>query len=68
MNKRYAISSKKNVLVPATADTTASRYPVLTFRALRSFVTRDEARNYKQGLPNPRNYSLIDRSKQMVIR
>ena len=68
MTTRYAISNIDNVLVSVDANTTASRYPVVQFKAFRKFATREQARSYKRSRKNPQQYAIIDTSTGNVVR
>ena len=66
---RWAIISKKYLTV--LGDTSASRIPVRGPEwapALRTFHTRDAAREYRAGLKIPTNYYVVDRDNLIAVR
>lgn len=64
--KNWGISLQKNVRIPFDADTKASRYTAIAFKAFRKFATRDEARQFKRSYNKP--VSIIDLSSATVVR
>ena len=64
--KKYAISQRKNVIVPEDANTTKGNYPVLSFKAFRKFDTREQAREFKR--KDKRQLSIINLETMEVVR
>jgi hypothetical protein len=65
---RYAISNVKNVLIPGEANTTASIYPVLKYKAFKLFPQRAKAREYKRTRRYSQQYVIVDTQRKMVVR
>lgn len=79
----YGIANKKTVVlnrgkfygtinggkaVVVQLDTTASRYPVESYKLFRKFPTRSAARAYKRTLKNPQHYAIINTRSALVVR
>ena len=66
MNK-FAISLTKNVRIAEGTNTSNGNYDVLTYKAFRSFPTRDKARSFKKhytGSP----VVIVNRATNQVVR
>jgi hypothetical protein len=65
---RYQISNAEKVLIPENANTTASAYPVISFRGFKLFATRAKAREYKRTRRYAQNYVIVDTQRNMIVR
>ena len=66
--KNWAVSKKSSTTVSSTANTAASRYPVVSYKPFRKFATRAAARDFKQTQNDPSRYYIIDTVQSAVVR